>query len=203
MDAAKRKALEAAGWRFGDAADFLGMTDEERQLLDNPVTIDDMRADDWDAVRRIYLEGLATGNASFETEAPDWPAWDEKHHRHSRLVARQEGRVVAWAALAPVSHRRCYAGVAEVSLYVTADCRGRCVGKRLLQALIASSERHGVWTLHGATFPENTASLRLQQACGFRVVGRRERIAQRDGVWRDTVLTERRSSVVGTADGPA
>jgi phosphinothricin acetyltransferase len=105
--------------------------------------------------------------------------------------------VVAWAALAPVSHRRCYAGVAEVSLYVAADCRGQGVGKRLLQALIESSERHGIWTLHGATFPENTASLRLQQACGFRVVGRRERIAQRDGVWRDTVLTERRSGVVG------
>lgn len=165
--------------------------------------IDELRADDWEAVRRIYLEGLATGNASFETEAPDWAAWDEKHHRHSRLVARQGGRVVAWAALAPVSHRHCYAGVAEVSLYVAADCRGRGVGKRLLRALVESSERHGVWALCGATFPENTASLRLQQACGFRVVGRRERVAQRDGVWRDTVLTERRSSVVGVTEGPA
>ena len=161
------------------------------------LTIDAMRADDWDAVRRIYGEGLATGNASFETEAPAWEAWDAKYHAHSRLVARLGGRVVGWAALAPVSPRACYAGVAEVSLYVTDDCRGRGVGKKLMEALIASSERHGIWSLYGSTFPENVASLRLQEACGFRVVGRRERIAKRNGVWRDTVMTERRSRVVG------
>ena len=105
--------------------------------------------------------------------------------------------MVGWAALAPVSPRACYAGVAEVSLYVTDDCRGRGVGKKLMEALIASSERHGIWSLYGSTFPENVASLRLQEACGFRVVGRRERIAKRNGVWRDTVMTERRSKVVG------
>jgi phosphinothricin acetyltransferase len=164
--------------------------------------IDDMRPTDWDQVRRIYLDGLGTGQASFEVEAPDWPLWDETHHRHSRLVARRDGQVIGWAALAPVSHRRCYAGVAEVSLYVAAECRGQRVGKRLLQALVESSERHGIWSLSGSTFPENEASIRLQLACGFRVVGRRERIAQRHGVWRDTVLTERRSRVVG-ADGDA
>jgi phosphinothricin acetyltransferase len=159
--------------------------------------IEAMRPDDWGRVRQIYQEGLATGDASFEVDAPTREEWDAAHHRHSRLVARQGGRVVAWAALAPTSRRPCYAGVAEVSLYVAADCRGRGVGKALLTALIEESERNGVWTLFGATFPENVASLRLQRACGFRVVGRRERIARRDGVWRDTVLTERRSRVVG------
>ena len=159
--------------------------------------IDAMRADDWQAVRRIYQEGLATGNASFETEAPSWDAWNAKYQAHSRLVAREGGRVVAWAALAPVSPRACYAGVAEVSLYVTNDCRGRGVGRKLMDALIAESEQNGIWTLYGSTFPENVASLRLQEACGFRYIGRRERIAKRDGVWRDTVMTERRSKVVG------
>lgn len=160
-------------------------------------TIDAMRADDWDAVRRIYQEGLATGNASFEADAPAWEAWNAKHHAHSRLVAREDGHVVAWAALAPVSPRVCYAGVAEVSVYVTDDCRGRGVGRKLLEAVVASSEANGIWTLYGATFPENVASLRVQAACGFRVVGRRERIGQLNGVWRDTVMTERRSKVVG------
>lgn len=167
------------------------------------VVIDAMRADDWDDVRRVYLEGLATGQASFETEAPTWERWDETHHRHSRLVARDGGRVVAWAALAPVSHRACYAGVAEASLYVAESHRGRGVGKRLLAELVASSERNGIWSLYGATFAENAASIRTQLACGFRVVGRRERVARHRGVWRDTVLTERRSAVVGVDAEPA
>jgi L-amino acid N-acyltransferase YncA len=164
-------------------------------------TIDEMKVEDWEQVRRIYREGLATGQASFEVEAPDWAAWDAKHHRHSRLVARQGGRVVGWAALAPTSSRPCYAGVAEVSLYVAEGQRGRGVGKRLLQALVESSERKGIWSLYGGTFPENTASIRLQLACGFRVVGRRERIARHNGVWRDTVITGHRSRVVGVEDG--
>jgi phosphinothricin acetyltransferase len=161
------------------------------------LTIDAMRAADWEAVRQIYLEGLATGNASFETEAPAWDDWNAAHHTHSRFVARQDGQVAGWAALAPVSRRRCYAGVAEVSLYVAEACRGQGVGKMLLLALIESAEQNGIWTLTGACFPENEASVRLQLACGFRIVGRRERIAQRDGVWRDTLLTERRSSRTG------
>src|SRR5713101_1069654 len=161
------------------------------------IVIDELRPEDWDQVRRIYLDGLATGQASFEVEAPSWETWDQRFHSHSRLAARDNGQVIAWAALAPVSARPCYGGVAEASLYVAADHRGRGVGKRMLQALIESSERNGIWTLYGATFPENTASIQLQLACGFRIVGRRERIAQRNGIWRDTIITERRSKVVG------
>jgi len=159
--------------------------------------IDSLRESDWERVRAIYLEGLATGQTSFETEAPSWADWDAAHLAHSRMVARAAGRVVAWAALSPMSRRRCYAGVAEVSIYVAAAARGHVIGRRLLGELVASSERHGIWTLFGSTFPENQASLRAQAACGFRVMGRRERIAQHHGVWRDTVITERRSAIVG------
>ncbi len=159
--------------------------------------ISQMTPSDWDQVRQIYLDGLATGLASFEVEAPPWERWDVAHHAHSRLVIRQDGAVLAWAALSPVSVRTCYAGVAEVSLYVAAGHRGQGLGKQLLRALIESSEQQRIWTLTGATFAENTASLRLQLSCGFRVVGKRERIAQRQGTWRDTILTERRSTKVG------
>jgi phosphinothricin acetyltransferase len=148
-------------------------------------------------VRAIYGDGIAGGNATFETELPAWEAWDAAHHPFGRLVARSAEPVVGWAALSPVSRRRCYAGVAEVSVYVAANWRGRGVGRILLDAVIAEAERHGIWTLQGATFPENEASLRLQEACGFRQIGRRERVAQLHGVWRDTILTERRSTVVG------
>jgi L-amino acid N-acyltransferase YncA len=168
-------------------------------MLDDGINIEPMTPADWDAVRAIYREGIATGQATFEVEVPSWEEWDAGHHAFGRLVARSGGRVVGWAALGPVSRRPCYAGVAEVSVYVSAGHRGRGVGRRLLEALIAESERHGVWTLQGATFPENEASLRLQRACGFREVGRRERIAQLHGEWRDTVLTERRSRVAAAA----
>jgi phosphinothricin acetyltransferase len=161
------------------------------------VAIEPLLPADWASVRDIYAEGIATGRATFEVEAPTWEQWDAGHLPSSRLVARCEGRIVGWAALSPVSHRPCYAGVAEVSVYVTASARGHGVGKALLQAVIAESERQGIWTLQGATFPENMASLRLQERCGFRVVGRRERVAQHFGVWRDTIITERRSSVAG------
>ena len=161
------------------------------------VVIEPMTPADWDAVRDIYLDGIASGQATFETAAPPWEAWDAAHHPFGRLVARAGDRVVGWAALAPVSRRQCYAGVAEASGYVAADGRGHGVGRRLLEVLVAESERHGVWTLQGATFADNEASLRLQRRCGFREVGRRERVAQLRGVWRDTVLTERRSTVVG------
>jgi phosphinothricin acetyltransferase len=159
--------------------------------------IDEMRDGDWELVRRIYLEGLATGQASFETAAPSWESWDSAHFKHSRLIARENDKVIAWAALAPTSRRSCYAGVAEVSLYVSTDYHGRGIGKLLLSKLIESSERHGIWSLCGSTFPENKQSLRVQFACGFREVGRRERIAQHNGVWRDTIITERRSQVAG------
>lgn len=165
------------------------------------MTIDPMTPADWDAVRAIYLEGIATGLATFETAAPSWADWDAVHHPFGRLVAREGSRVVGWVALAPVSRRACYRGVAEVSLYVAAAAWRSGVGRTLLEAAIAESERYGVWTLQGGTFADNEASLRLQAACGFRVIGRRERIAQFHGVWKDTILTERRSRVVG-ADSP-
>jgi phosphinothricin acetyltransferase len=159
--------------------------------------IDPLMPDDWEQVRAIYLEGIASGQATFETDAPAWEEWDAAHLSVCRLAARANGWLVGWAALSPVSRRRCYAGVAEASVYVATDHRGRGVGTALLQALVAASEAHGIWTLQGSTFAENAASLHLQAACGFRVIGRRERIARHHGVWRDTVLTERRSPVVG------
>jgi phosphinothricin acetyltransferase len=159
--------------------------------------IDSLAPSDWERVRAIYIEGLDTGQASFETRAPTWDAWDAAHHAHSRRVVRDGADIVAWGALSPLSRRPCYAGVAEVSVYVSAAARGRGVGRRLLEALVASSERHGIWTLFASTFPENEASLRMQATCGFRVLGRRERVAQHHGVWRDTVITERRSRIVG------
>jgi L-amino acid N-acyltransferase YncA len=158
--------------------------------------IEPLSEEDWPDVRRIYEEGLRTGVGSFETTLPSWEEWDAARLPHSRLVAR-ERTLLGWAALSPVSRRACYAGVAEVGVYVAAEARRRGVGRALLRALIASSEAHGIWTLQGATIATNAASLALQDGCGFRVVGRRERIGRRDGVWHDTILTERRSTVVG------
>jgi phosphinothricin acetyltransferase len=158
-----------------------------------------MNDDDWPSVCRIYEEGLAGGNASFETTAPSWQNWNAAHCPHSRLVACQAGVVVGWAALSPTSSRSCYAGVAEVSVYVAANCRGQSVGSQLMTALITSSEANGIWTLCSGTFPENKASLKLQQSAGFRIIGTREKVARHHGIWRDTVLSERRSKVVGVA----
>lgn len=155
-----------------------------------------MQPHDWSAVRAIYLQGIATGNATFETGAPDWEKWDLGHLPHCRLVLRIDGDVAGWAALSPVSARGVYSGVAEVSVYVAAGARGRGAGSALLEALIAESERHGIWTLQAGIFPENTASLKLHHAHGFRLVGRRERIGCLDGVWRDVILLERRSATV-------
>ena len=156
-----------------------------------------MQDSDWPAVREIYREGIDTGNATFQTGAPEWPEWDANHLHHSRLAARGEDAVGGWAALSAVSRRECYAGVAEVSIYVAAAHRGQGLGLRLLTALIADSEAHGIWTLQAGIFPENRASIALHERLGFRPVGVRERIGQRDGRWRDTVLLERRSKVVG------
>ena len=164
------------------------------------VTVDSMSPGDWASVRAIYLEGIATRHATFETGAPSWQAWDAAH-RAERLVARANGRVVGWAALSPYSCRDVYAGVAEVGVYVSESARGRGVGNALLKALIELSERAGVWTLQAGIFPENLGSIELHRRCGFREVGRRERIGRMGGVWRDVILLERRSSIVGAERG--
>ncbi len=152
-----------------------------------------MRSDDWPAVRSIYEQGIATRQATFETAAQPWEDWDAGHLAEPRLVAEESGEAVGWAALSPVSRRPCYAGVAEESVYVAEQARGRGVGRALLERLCADAEAVGIWTIQTSIFPENVASLELHRRCGFRVVGTRERIAQLDGVWRDTVLMERRA----------
>jgi L-amino acid N-acyltransferase YncA len=155
--------------------------------------IDQMSASDWEQVRAIYLEGIRSGDSTFETDAPAWEQWDDAHLRVARLVARDGERVLGWAALSPVSKRRVYRGVAELTVYVGESARGRGLGRALLEALIAESERNGIWTLQASIFPENVASVALHRRCGFREVGRRERIGMMNGRWRDTLLFERRS----------
>jgi len=162
------------------------------------ISIRKLEAADWPAVERIYLEGIATGQATFQTEAPAWADWDKSHLADLSFVAVAEGGDVAgWVALSPVSSRCVYAGVAEVSVYVAADFRGQQVGSRLLTHLIASSEQANIWTLQAGIFPENEASVKLHQKLGFRIVGLRERVAKHHGVWRDVYLLERRSQAVG------
>jgi L-amino acid N-acyltransferase YncA len=148
---------------------------------------------DWPAVKAIYETGIASGNATFETEAPSWERWDSSHLPQQRLVAERDGSVLGWAALTPVSDRCCYAGVADVSVYVAPEAQGRGVGRALLERLVADSEAGGIWTLQAGIFPENLASVALHQRCGFRVVGRRERLGQLHGEWRDVLLLERRA----------
>jgi phosphinothricin acetyltransferase len=159
--------------------------------------VNELQTSDWPIVREIYLQGLATGQATFETQAPEFTAWDNNHLPFGRIGAFSHDRLVGWAALSRVSKRSAYAGVAEVSVYVTTDARGNGVGRALLRALITESERNGIWTLQASIFPENLASLGLHESLGFRRIGFRERISKLNGVWRDTVILERRSSIVG------
>jgi phosphinothricin acetyltransferase len=168
------------------------MSAESMPLLLRPLT-----PADWPAVARIYAEGIATGDATFETAPPEWAEWDAGHLAAGRLVAEgPEGEVLGWAAMSPVSGRCVYAGVAEVSVYVAAAAWGRGLGRALLAALVAASEEAGIWTLQAGIFPENAASVALHQGQGFRLVGRRERIGQMGGRWRDVLLLERRSAAV-------
>lgn len=160
-----------------------------------------MHSGDWPDVQRIYQEGIETGNATFETEVPAWDGWDSKTRPQPRLVARLDNQIVGWAALSSVSARAVYAGVCEVSVYVAAAARGHGVGKQLLQALVQASEEMGIWTLQASIFPENQASIAIHEQCGFRIVGRREKIAQHRGRWRDTILMERRSQIAGIGQG--
>lgn len=156
-----------------------------------------MLPQDWPQARKIYLEGIAAGNATFETEAPSWEKWDSGHLQDCRRVATSGGEVLGWAALSPVSSRRVYAGVTEVSVYVASAAQGQGVGRALLSALINSAEAAGIWTLQAGIFPENLASLRLHKSLGFREVGRREKIGKMGDRWRDVMLLERRSKVAG------
>lgn len=156
-----------------------------------------MAADDWAAVRAIYLEGIETGNSTFEKSAPEWEKWDSGHLQSCRLIARSKLEVLGWAALTPVSGRRVYAGVAEASIYVAARARRRGIGSALVSALVRASEQSGIWTLQAGIFPENIASLEVCKKAGFRMVGTRERLGCMDGRWRDVVLLERRSAVAG------
>jgi len=157
----------------------------------------DLRRDDWPAVLAIYEDGIRSGDATFETETPSWEDWAAAHPR-LRLVAERDGSVVGWAALSPASPRRCYCGVGEVSVYVAEEARGEGLGHTLLEGLVEASERAGYWTLTAGVLPENEASLRLHGACGFREVVLRKRLAELRGVWRDVILLERRSTLVGT-----
>jgi len=167
-------------------------------LLSAPPSVDLrlLTADDWTAVAEIYWDGIRDGLATFETEVPSWETWNAAHLADHRVVAERLGEVAGWAALSRASARRCYAGVVENSVYVAREARGLGIGRLLLGSLITGAEAAGIWTIQTSVFPENRASLALHERCGFRVVGSRERIGRRDGIWRDTVLLERRSEVV-------
>lgn len=153
-----------------------------------------MTADDYEEVVRIYEQGIKTENATFRTEALPYEEWTGHHHEHSRLVAIEGKQLLGWVALSPFSSIPAYAGVAEISLYIAEEARGKGVGTRLMEDVIQASEAAGIWTLQSQVFPENQASLRLHERFNFREVGRRERIGRLGGRWRDTVLLERRST---------
>lgn len=157
-----------------------------------------MTFEDWPSVHAIYAEGIATRNATFETEPPSWEEFDRGRLPRARLVAVESGSVAGWAALSATSTRACYSGVVEHSVYVAEDARGRGIGRALLDDLVAAADEAGIWTIQTSIFPENGASLALHELVGFKVIGRRERIAQLDGVWRDTIFLERRSPTAGS-----
>ena len=159
------------------------------------VVVRQLEAGDWPEVAEIYAAGIETGNATFETEVPSWETWDAAHLVDHRFVATENGRVAGWIALSAYSDRCCYEGVADLSVYVAAEARGRGRGRLLLECAIASSERAGIWTLQAGVMAENAASLALHESCGFRVVGVRERLGQLHGEWRDVVLLERRADI--------
>ena len=160
------------------------------------ITIAELQPEHWTRVARIYADGIVTENATFETAPPKWDRWDSSHLAEHRFVALRHGEVVGWVAVSPVSDRCVYGGVVENGVYVAADARGQGVGRMLLEALIASTEAAGIWTIQSGIFPENQASLRLHQQAGFEIVGRRKRLGKLNGVWRDVLLLERRSAVV-------
>ena len=160
--------------------------------------IDEMKASDWEQVKNIYLKGIKTGIATFQTEAPTWENWDKDHLKSCRLVARFENSILGWVALSPTSSRNCYSGVVEVSIYVSKEYKGQGIGTALLKNVIKQSEKNGIWTLYCSIIRENIASITMHKKCGFREIGIREKIAKMsNGIWHDVVLMERRSKVVG------
>jgi L-amino acid N-acyltransferase YncA/phosphoglycolate phosphatase-like HAD superfamily hydrolase len=189
------RAAGVRSMRIADDGDFRTLTELAADLAGEPEpdapVVDELTADDWDAVAAIYEAGLEAG--TFETEVPSWKVWDEAHLDAPRLVARLGADVVGWAALMPYSPRKVYEGVAEDSIYVAIEARGQGVGRLLLTELVRRAEEAGIWTIQAGCFPENRASIALHESCGFRVVGTRERIAKREGEWRDVVILERRS----------
>lgn len=156
-----------------------------------------MNPSDWDAVSRIYEEGIKTGFATFETSIPSYESWNAAHMTSCRIVATEDENVLGWAALSPVSSRCVYGGVAEVSVYIAANSRGKGAGKLLMNSLIKESEADGIWTLQSGIFPENEGSIRLHEKVGFRFIGKRERVGKLNNEWKDNLLFERRSKTVG------
>lgn len=155
--------------------------------------IREFKKEDWDLVKLIYQEGIDTGDATFNLNAPSFDEWDKNNHDFCRFILENKGCVVGWVALSKVSNRSCYSGVAEVSLYIAEKFRGQGLGKKLLHHLILESEAKGIWTLQAGIFPENKASIALHKSCGFREVGIREKLGEMHGIWRDVILMERRS----------
>jgi len=161
------------------------------------IVIEQMTEDSWIDVARIYESGIATKNATFEKQVPDWDLWSNSHRKDCRLVAKINNKIVGWAALSNVSSRCVYAGVAEVSVYVDSEYRGNGIGDKLMVSLIKESESQGIWTLQAGIFPENIGSIRLHHKHGFRTIGIKERIGKMDDKWRDVAALERRSKIVG------
>ena len=159
--------------------------------------IEKMKHEDWEQVSKIYMEGIETGNATFETDVPSWESWISKHLPCCNIVARRGNKILGWAAVSPTSSREVYSGVTEVSIYVNKECKRKGVGLALLKELIELSENNGIWTLQAGIFSENEASINLHKKCGFRIVGIREKIGKMDGIWRDVILMERRSKKAG------
>ncbi|MEP2278063.1 N-acetyltransferase family protein [Maribacter sp.] len=163
----------------------------------NDITIRTMLSTDWESVAKIYQEGIATGIATFETNVPTYETWNSAHMSTCRFVAENKDDILGWVALSPVSNRCVYGGVAEISVYISSNSRGKGLGKLLLEHVIATSEQEGIWTLQSGVFPTNYGSIKVHQATGFRMIGKRERIGKLHGKWVDNLLFERRSSVIG------
>lgn len=161
------------------------------------IEIKKMKPNDWEAVFSIYLEGIATGLATFETTVPNYETWNKAHLTDCRLIATENNEVLGWSALSPVSSRCVYGGVAEISVYISKKSRGLGIGKQLLEQLILESESAGIWSLQSGVFPENIGSIKLHENVGFRYIGKKERIGKLHGIWKDNLLFERRSKKVG------